>query len=410
MRSDDGFRLTTGPTFVEAIQALGAFGGGRGDALPGGATEFEFQVETAGVYPIRLVWYEGNGGARVELYSVDRSTWVRTLVNDTSVPAALKAFTGRSTQVNVPTVAITVPANGASYPNGPTNLVLTASAAVVGGQITKVEFFLSGTNKLGEVATSPYQLPWNGVNPGRYVVTALATAASGLAKLSAPVSFLVGTPISVNFQDATAEVPSGYLPDSGEVFDDRGNGYTYGWDVDNVANARNRNSALSPDERYDTFNHMQKPQPAGSLWEIEVPNGRYSVYAVAGEAANFDSVYDLTAEGVTIVKGTPSDAVRFYEGQGNVTVSDGRLSIGNGPTAANNKVAWLEVFALPPETVPPTISSVSAVGGTLTVQWTHGGTLESAPAVAGPWTSTGDSDGSYTQPATAAAAFFRVRR
>src|SRR5690606_12331112 len=104
-------------------------------------------------------------------------------------------------------------------------------------------------------------------------------------------------------QDATAEPPEGYLPDYGDVFGDRGNGYTYGWDEDNTANARNRNDARAPDERYDTFNHWQKPAPAGSLWEIEVPNGWYNVFLAAGEACNIDSVYDVTAEGVTIVKG-----------------------------------------------------------------------------------------------------------
>ncbi len=144
--------------------------------------------------------------------------------------------------------------------------------------------------------------------------------------------------------------------------------------------------------------------------EIELPNGRYTVYAVAGDASNFDSTFDLTAEGVTILKGPASDAARFVEGQGTVTVSDGRLSLGNGPTAANNKVAFVDIFTAPAPTAPPTLALPVVSGGSITLTWQGGGTLESAPSPAGPWTSTGDSDGSYTEPATSAARFYRARR
>lgn len=410
VRSDDGFRVTTGPTFAEANLPLGVFEGGRGDGLPAGATEFEIDVETAGVYPIRLVWYEGNGGARLELYSVNRETFVRTLLNDTTAAGALKAYPTRSTQIFVPTVTLTSPTSGKVYATGPTNLTVSATASLQGGQITKVEFFDGGTNKIGEATTAPFQVVWPGVNPGRRSVLARATGSNGLTKDTDLVRFLVGTPISINFQAATAETPEGYLADTGEVFGDRGNGYSYGWDVDNTANSRDRNDARSPDERYDTFNHLQKPLPAGRLWEIEVPNGRYTVFAAVGEAANIDSTYDLTAEDVSIVKGTPTDSVRFYDGQGTVTVSDGRLSIGNGPTASNNKVCFVDIFTAPAVVESPKLNPPTLAGGNVVITWTHGGTLESAPSPTGPWASTGDSDGSYSEAASAAAKFFRVKR
>jgi hypothetical protein len=57
------------------------------------------------------------------------------------------------------------------------------------------------------------------------------------------------------------------------------------------------------------------------------------------------------------------------------------------------------------------ITSTTVSGGNITIAWTGGGTLESATSLATPitWTSTGDSDGSYTAPATGTR-FFRVRR
>ena len=47
-------------------------------------------------------------------------------------------------------------------------------------------------------------------------------------------------PVRVNFQTASAAVPSGYLPDAGLAFGDRGNGQSYGWNVDNTAQMRDR--------------------------------------------------------------------------------------------------------------------------------------------------------------------------
>jgi hypothetical protein len=59
---------------------------------------------------------------------------------------------------------------------------------------------------------------------------------------------------------------------------------------------------------------------------------------------------------------------------------------------------------------PPMITGATLAGGTITVTWTGGGTLESAASLAGPWTATGDSDGSYSKTVTAGSEFFRVNR
>jgi hypothetical protein len=100
VRSDDGFALSAGPATTNATVNLGRYEGSRGSGLPDGSTEFEFVVEQGGVYPFRLIWYEGTGGADLELFSVNRSTLggtnvVRTLVNDPSAAGSLKAFVSR---------------------------------------------------------------------------------------------------------------------------------------------------------------------------------------------------------------------------------------------------------------------------------------------------------------------------
>jgi len=64
VNSDDGFRLTPATCVGDPNNALvlGSFDGGRG------ATDspFLFYVPAAGLYPMRLIWEQGGGGANVE--------------------------------------------------------------------------------------------------------------------------------------------------------------------------------------------------------------------------------------------------------------------------------------------------------------------------------------------------------
>lgn len=150
--------------------------------------------------------------------------------------------------------------------------------------------------------------------------------------------------IRINFQTASAAVPSGYLPDAGAVYGPRGNGQTYGWLATNASYGRDRNAPNSPDQRYDTFTHLQWPSNSrNAVWEIAVPSGTYVVRIVAGDPSYYDSVYRVAAEGVSTVSGTPSSAVRWVEGTATVTVNDGRLTVGNYTGASNNKMCFIEI-------------------------------------------------------------------
>ncbi|MCP3139142.1 PQQ-dependent sugar dehydrogenase [Pyxidicoccus xibeiensis] len=147
----------------------------------------------------------------------------------------------------------------------------------------------------------------------------------------------------VNFQPAGAPVPAGYVADAGLVFGARGNGFSYGWNADNSALARDRNSATSPDQRYDTFNHLQKAENPNASWELAVPSGRYSVTLAAGDPDHFDSVFRLALEGQLALSGTPNTSTRFFTSTASVTVTDGRLSLTSGSGAANNKINFIDV-------------------------------------------------------------------
>jgi hypothetical protein len=91
VRSDDGFQLSTGPTPGNTNTILALFDGGRGNGTP---TTFFFTVPTAGLYPMRLLYYQGQFGGNIEFYSIDHTTGASTLINDPSSPSSIKAFLG----------------------------------------------------------------------------------------------------------------------------------------------------------------------------------------------------------------------------------------------------------------------------------------------------------------------------
>ena len=82
---------------------------------------------------------------------------------------------------NPPTVQLTAPANGASFPFK-SSVTITATAGDDNG-VQKVEFF-AGTTKLGEDTTAPYSFVWR-PGPGAYTLTARAIDSAGRSTTSA---------------------------------------------------------------------------------------------------------------------------------------------------------------------------------------------------------------------------------
>src|SRR5262249_16159933 len=56
----------------------------------------------------------------------------------------------------------------------------------------------------------------------------------------------------INFTNSTGQAVTGYVRDVGLAYGVH-SGLTFGWNQDNTANARNRNSAGSPDELHDSL-------------------------------------------------------------------------------------------------------------------------------------------------------------
>src|SRR2546430_3977812 len=90
VNSDDGFRLSPATSVSDSRNALtlGIFDAGRA------ATDsiFDFLVQQAGTYPMRLVWVNGGGACDVEWFSV-LADGTKVLIND-STNTAFKAYLG----------------------------------------------------------------------------------------------------------------------------------------------------------------------------------------------------------------------------------------------------------------------------------------------------------------------------
>lgn len=147
----------------------------------------------------------------------------------------------------------------------------------------------------------------------------------------------------INFQPENRAVPAGWLGDHGDAFGDRGNGWTYGWSG-TPGTARARNFEVSPTLQHDTLIHAGPGDFADDPdWSIALPNGTYEVRLMMGDAEYFDNTYDIRAEGNVLVAGSTDRDMRWLEGKDEVEVTDGELTLSQGPGAVRNKLNFIEI-------------------------------------------------------------------
>ena len=145
-------------------------------------------------------------------------------------------------------------------------------------------------------------------------------------------------PVNISFQPASFPLQSGYRGDFGYTYGDRGSGYTYGWNVDHTS----RTFAYSPLPGYESiwgaqWSLIKMISGTSTTWEIALSNGTYDVSILAAGYQCQGQLQQIAAEGVLVVNGTAGwDYDTYVGGTQTVTVSDGRLTVTNGPTAALN--------------------------------------------------------------------------
>ncbi|QOV87926.1 Kelch repeat-containing protein [Humisphaera borealis] len=126
----------------------------------------------------------------------------------------------------------------------------------------------------------------------------------------------------VNFGPTqTRDVP-GYRKDVGEALAVKPDTSEYGWTSGETLKGKVRQSAASPDDRYDSFLSTR----AGSRWEMTIPNGNYVVRLAAGDVRG-RSAHAFSVEGISAVNGKNSPRQKWLEATLTVAVADGRLTI-----------------------------------------------------------------------------------
>ena len=137
--------------------------------------------------------------------------------------------------------------------------------------------------------------------------------------------------VSIDFQPASAPTPAGYIADTGALYGDRGNGYTYGWSGGKLpAVTRQQQAAKAsrngPDSSYDTF-ALLYPTGRGSQWQVSVPDGEYTVQVVTGSPIVFPALYRVEVDGQLLVNGRATQKDQWVTGSSEITVVNGMISI-----------------------------------------------------------------------------------
>jgi hypothetical protein len=184
-----------------------------------------------------------------------------------STTSAPRTVTVNGSTNQPPAVALTVPANGATY-TAPAHIGIAANASDADGTIARVDFY-QGSTLIASDTTSPYIVAWHNVPAGTYSLTAVATDNGGASTTSAPRT------VTVN--GASNQPPSVSLtaPANGAT-------YTAPASITISVTATDTDGTIARVDFYQGSTQIgsDTSQPYGMNW-TNVPPGTYSLTAVA---------------------------------------------------------------------------------------------------------------------------------
>ena len=153
--------------------------------------------------------------------------------------------------------------------------------------------------------------------------------------------------INVSFQPASFPLQTGYKGDYGQTFGSRGNGYDYGWNASHTARTFAYSALPGWEKTWGAAWSLIRMLPGQTTrWEIAVTNGNYEVTILAAGYRCQGQLQQIAAEGTLVVNGVAGwDYDTYVGGTQVVTVQDGRLTVTNGPTAAENCIDYIQIRA-----------------------------------------------------------------
>jgi len=198
-------------------------------------------------------------------------------------------------------------------------------------------------------------------------IAVVAVVTAMLPVLSAAPAQADSPGIHVNFQPA-GPVPAGYTADTGAAYNGTG-GWTdtSGNPISMTGNTRIRNSAASPDARYDTYLIMQLlPTSSGNQtpgrYVATLPNGAYDVTVGVGDVAATNSVDEILAQPGTpdvttiIDHYVPTAANPFSTATKRVTVSNGQLIL-DATGGSQTKIDFVDAVPAAADVAAPVVTT-----------------------------------------------------
>jgi len=176
----------------------------------GVGTNATFSVTASGTAPLAYQWRFNSGilsSATGSAYTItsattnNAGTYTVIVTNSygsaASSAAVLTVTNSLATNVPLPFIALTAPANSARYA-APATINLAATVTANGHTITKVQFY-NGATLLAAATAAPYNFTWTNVSAGSYSLTARAVYDSGstVASTAASVTVTNVTPPSI---------------------------------------------------------------------------------------------------------------------------------------------------------------------------------------------------------------------
>jgi hypothetical protein len=156
VNSDDGFGVTASilnPHDLSTAITLGSYDANRGS----GDTWFPIVVQQAGIYPMRLLYFQSGGGGNLSWFRAitDATSTNLVLLNDTSTPGALKTYAKAFIAPPYATAFNFNPAGFSFVIQDDISALVPASLQVkLNGNIVTV-----GQNKVGTATTVTYAAP-----------------------------------------------------------------------------------------------------------------------------------------------------------------------------------------------------------------------------------------------------------
>ena len=429
--SDDGFGTWFGHPKDQARMLVGQFDGGRGAS----DTFYSVLITQPGLYPVRSVWFEGGGGANLEWYT--RKNGVSALLND-SANGGLKTY--QYTGATGPTwVKKLTPANGANRVS--LNDPIVAVIADGTGSVTpaSVSMKLNGVavpatvNKSGTETTVSYK--------PSLVAGSTNTVEIAFGDRTITSSFTAGDLPSVAFF-IEAEDFNHSSGQSEAAASDMANyrGGAYGGKAAVAGVDYNRgNEGASPLYRIGEDPQVPMDVNYSEAWgrgftDLEVnfkigwigagqwynytrtiPAGKYNVYAGLAHGESLAGQLSGSLQKVTAGANTANQTLEelgTFTGQGtggwgvnrlvplqNAGGENVALDLGGVTTlrysTTNGDFDFLILTPAPTERPMFTKTTLNA-NGTLTLEWTGGGTLQAGPSISGPWAPVAGATSPYT--------------